>query len=328
MSRSLRGLTQPNAADRVIELAHGSVGAYLGIGTDFQWQTAGTQIDARGLGGYYCDFKHKADARLYAPGGWIEKALKGEPWASPMMVAQAALGFWERHLAGEPQADRFLALSDWLLRYGESDADGLIWRHDVPVPKYGLAPGWISGMTQGEGISVLLRAHALSGDSRFLDAAHRAFRPFLADTRDGGVTRQLDGVLVIEEYPTTMPTAVLNGWIFGLLGLHELRVATGDAEVETAFQRSWEGLLALLDRFDVGWWSRYSLAEHGRPDLAKPFYQRLHSVLVDGVDLAQPDPRLRAMSRRWERQITPVAMARIAINKTLFRAYRELPAKR
>jgi heparosan-N-sulfate-glucuronate 5-epimerase len=328
MTAGLRGRAA-EIADRVESLAQGSMGAYFGVGTAFHEQPAGRHIDPQGLAGYYCDFSHKVAPATAPQDAWLQTALAGGPWDWPMMVAQAALGFWERHLGGEPAAvDRFLALADWLIAYGERSALGIGWRHQVPVPKYGLAPGWISGMAQGEAISVLLRAHAHTGEARYREAAIGGFGLFTADVRDGGVMREIDGALVVEEYPTTTPTAVLNGWIFGLLGLHELRVATGEAEVAATFARTRAGLLALLERYDVGWWSRYSLRDHGRPDLAKPFYQRLHVVLLDAVDLAEPDPRLAAMARRWERDITRPAMARIAVNKTMFRVYREVESRR
>jgi heparosan-N-sulfate-glucuronate 5-epimerase len=309
---------------RVQRLASDTLGAYLEIGTDFQPQPPGTRVDPRGLAGYHCDFSHKADPSVQEPGTWLAGALAGEPWRSPMMVSQAALGFWERHLAGEDTLARFLALADWLLRYGERDERGLGFPHDYAVPKYGLTPGWRSGMTQGEAISVLLRAHAATGEDRYRDAASAAFGPFTAETPDGGVVRTLDGSLVIEEYPAAQPTAVLNGWIFGLLGLHELTLVDDRAVVADTFARTRAGLLALLPRYDVGWWSCYSLGDYGAPDLAKPFYQRLHVVLLGAVDAVAPDPLLRETAQRWEAQITRSAMARIAVDKVAFRARRAL----
>jgi heparosan-N-sulfate-glucuronate 5-epimerase len=316
-----------DAADDVVSFAQGSLGAYFGVGSAFHEQAAGQRIDPHGLGGYYCDFSHKVAPSEWREGTWLAKVLDGAPWGFPMMVAQAALGFWERHLAGEPVVDQFLSLADWLVVNAERSEHGVGWRHTVPVEKYDLAPGWISGMAQGEAISVLLRGHALTGSERFREAAVAAFGPFTADVGDGGVVRDLDGALVVEEYPTTTPTAVLNGWIFGLLGLHELRLVTEDDRVAEAFARSREGLLTLLERYDIGWWSRYSLRDHGRADLAKPFYQRLHSVLLDAMDLIEPDPRLHAMARRWEQDITRTAMVRIAVDKTTFRVYREVASR-
>jgi heparosan-N-sulfate-glucuronate 5-epimerase len=307
---------------RIANFVSGTLGAYLEIGTDFRPQPPGARVDPNGLAGYYCDFTHKADPSLEADGVWLAEALSGAPWWSPMMVSQAALGFWERQLAGEDTLDRFIALADWLIRYGERDERGVGWGHDLAVPKYGISPGWRSGMTQGEAISVLLRAHAVTGEDRYRDTAAAAFAPFTADVGAGGVVRTLDGALVIEEYPTAQPTAVLNGWIFGLLGLHELALVDDRPIVSETLARTQAGLLTLLPRYDVGWWSRYSLGDYGRPDLAKPFYQRLHTVLLDAVDLIAPDPLLRATARRWERQINTRAMGRIAIDKVAFRAGR------
>jgi len=317
--------TRPTAdgrRGRLAALTSSTLGAYLGIGTDFQPQRAGTHVDPNGIAGYHCDFRHKASAEEEVAGGWLDAVLRGAPWWSPMMVTQAALGYYERHLDGEDTAERFLTLADWLLRYGEDGPLGLAWRHDYPVAKYGLTPGWHSGMTQGEGISVLLRAHLLSGEPRFRDGARAAFVPFQTETPDGGVVRTLDRELVVEEYPAAEPTAVLNGWIFGLLGLHELALVDDGTDVAETLARTLEGLLALLPRFDVGWWSCYSLGDHGRPDLAKPFYQRLHVVLLDALDAVSPDPRFQATARRWEAQVTPLAMARIGVDKIVFRATR------
>jgi heparosan-N-sulfate-glucuronate 5-epimerase len=310
---------------RLTQMAADSVGAYLEIGTGFTPQPLGVRINPRGLSGYYCDFSHKVSPEEQRPGTWLAAALAGERWRSPMAVSQAALGFWERQLAGEDTAERFLALADWLLRYGDRDGPGLTWAHEYAVPKYGLAPGWRSGMTQGEAISVLLRAHALSGEDRYRDAASAAFHPFTVDVLAGGVVRTHDGALVIEEYPATELIAVLNGWIFGLIGLHELSLVEGRPEVADTFHRARSGLLALLPRYDVGWWSRYSLGDYARPDLAKPFYQRLHVVLLDGLHLAAPDPLLSSTARRWEGQIDRRAMVRIAADKVTFRIRRALP---
>jgi heparosan-N-sulfate-glucuronate 5-epimerase len=320
--RTVRTVRTRIREGRIARVASDSLGAYLEIGTDFQPQPAGRRVDPLGLAGYYCDFSHKADPSLLQPGTWLAGALAGEPWRSPMQVSQAALGFWERHLAGEDTIEPFIALADWLVRYGERDEHGVSWAHDYAQPKYGLQPGWRSGMTQGEAISVLLRAHAATAAERYLRTACDAFGPFTAQTPDGGVVRSLDGALVIEEYPAPEPTAVLNGWIFGLLGLHELTLVDDRAIVAETFWRTRAGLLALLPRYDIGWWSRYSLGSYGRPDLAKPFYQRLHVVLLDAVDLVTPDPLLLSTARRWEAQITTAAMARIGLDKLAFRARR------
>lgn len=291
----------------------------LGRSVDFAPQPLGERIDPAGLGGYYCDLSHKAE---HAVGGFpVDGFGEADRWVIP--IAQAALGFWELRLRGERGDQEFLGLARWLLEEGERGDHGLVWRTDFPVAKYGLGPGWISAMGQGQAISVLLRAELLDPGGDFGAAADEALGALLAPVAAGGTQNRLDGVPVLEEYPTTTPTAVLNGWIFALFGLHELSLAHGEPRAGELFEASADGLVELLPRFDNGWWSLYSL-QPGAPDLAKPFYQRLHPVLLDALGLLRPAPALTEFASRWRRQTTALGIARASLNKVGFRVRRAL----
>jgi heparosan-N-sulfate-glucuronate 5-epimerase len=311
------------ALQQALVEAKAGYNALMGRSVAFQHQPLGRHIEPAGVAGYYCDLRHKAqDAARFADG--MPRDPLGRLLAWPIPVAQVALGHWELALEGHDTHDRFLALADWLLDHAVPASGGLAWPCQVAVPKYGLSPGWHSALAQSETISVLLRAHLLSGQDRYLQMAHAALAPLLVPIDHGGVLRSLDGQPVLEEYPTERPAAVLNGWIVGLFGVHELANVTGDERARTLFDASLSGLLALLPRYDVGWWSRYSLLDHGRPDLAKPFYQRLHAVLLDALSLVRPDARLGETARRWEAQITRIALLRISANKIRFRIHRAI----
>jgi hypothetical protein len=315
--------------ERAWRTARGGFDAVAGRGTAFTHQPLGRHIEPHGLGGYYCDFRHKALAAAAHDDGFPRSSSRGgrAEWVIP--VAQAALGYWDLRLEDDPAGDGFLPLADWLLSTVEDTPAGLAWLTPHPVPKYGLAGNWPSAMGQGEAISVLLRAHDLSGDQRYLEVARGAFEPFLEDVADGGLAREWDGRLVLEEYPAREPVAVLNGWVFALFGVHEFATATGDERAAGLFARSSAALIELLPRYDAGWWSLYSLRpHHGRPDLAKPFYQRLHPVLLDGLALIAPDDQLTHYARRWERQITRRAIARSSVDKLAFRVHRALRERR
>jgi heparosan-N-sulfate-glucuronate 5-epimerase len=256
-------------------------------------------------------------------GRWLPELGTARAARPPVIsVAQAALGYWELLLEGKETAREFLRLADWLVDNAEPGPVGVVWRMKLPQKKYGLKPGWATAMGQGEAISVLLRAHAMSGAEHYLALARAAFEPLTLDVADGGLSRRVDGQTVLEEYPSDRPCAVLNGWIFAVLGVHELVNVTGDARARRIRDESASGVVALLPRYDAGWWSLYSLYDHGRPDLAKPFYQRLHPVMLDALHLARPDPALPRMARRWEAQITRLALARVAVDKLLFRLHR------
>jgi heparosan-N-sulfate-glucuronate 5-epimerase len=308
-------------ARRLRNAVVGGYQAVVGRGVNFTAQPLGQHVDPEGLAGYYCGFKHKAIAAR-ASGGMPHNGVTGEieDWVVP--VAQAALGFWELRLEGGSALPEFLHLVDWLESRAQPACGGVAWFNDFPQKKFGLAPPWLMGMGQGEAISVLLRAHAATGNAGYLDLAKAAFEPMRTPVTGGGAYRELDGWPVIEEYPTEQPCAVLNGWILALFGLHELGTSTGHHGAHELFESSAAGLVQLLPRYDIGWWSLYSLYPHRRPDLAKPFYHRLHCVLLRGLHLVHPDPILIDTARRWDEQATPLAVARASVNKVAFRMIR------
>ena len=294
--------------------------AVAGRGTDFTHQPPGRHVDPAGIAGYYCDFRHKALAAAEHADRFPRSSSRGgrAEWAIP--VAQCALGYWELRLEDHPAGDGFLPLSDWLVEQAEEASGGIVWRTPFAQEKYGLSPGWPSAMAQGEAISVLVRAHRATGEERYLDAARRAFVPMTVPVSRGGVLR--DGRPILEEYPSEQLCAVLNGWAFALFGLHELSLATGEAAPRTLLEESCAALIELLPQYDIGWWSLYSLYDHGRPDLAKPFYQRLHPVLLDALASIRPNPELTRYARRFEAQLGAVGIARASADKLVFRLRR------
>ncbi len=94
---------------------------------------------------------------------------------------------------------------------------------------------------------------------------------------------------VLEEAPSSPPSHILNGWIFALWGLRiwpwarrrsQPRGCTGEPV----------RLRETLPRYDVGWWSRYSLFPHAFTDLAKPFYHRLHADQLEVLGSSRRHP--------------------------------------
>ncbi|HEX9595262.1 MAG TPA: D-glucuronyl C5-epimerase family protein, partial [Anaerolineales bacterium] len=94
------------------------------------------------------------------------------------------------------------------------------WIYDYSLPFYGPNAPWISGMAQGEAISLLLRFHQIEPSEATERVTASALQAFFFPVADGGVVSAFpDGGLVFEEYPTGPPSQVLNGHIFALLGI-------------------------------------------------------------------------------------------------------------
>lgn len=271
--------------------------AALSWGPGYEPQPLGKRFGTEDVRGYYLDLSAKTTSSTAAA---PERLV-------PAGLAQLALGWWERSLGGEePAAAAFEGACELLLDRAVRQGDALVWPYDVPVPKYGLQPPWFSAMAQGQIASVFVRAGAA-------DAALAAVRPLL--DRGEQFVVDLGTGPVLEEAPTSPPSCVLNGWIYALWGVRDVAVGLGSAEAACLFDESVQALLATLDEYDTGWWSRYSLWAGGR-DLAKPFYHRIHVTQLEALHALTGFPELAAVARRWREYDTRTAAARAVLAKS------------
>jgi hypothetical protein len=283
----------------------------LSVGAGYEATPPGSFVDAASPRGYYIDFTAKTRTGDAAD----HDALL------PADLAQVALGWWERHLAGESTADRFLDAARSLRRHGVAADGDLLWPYDVPVAKYGLAPPWYSALAQGQAASVLVRAHALTREPELAEAARRAVAPLLPGSRSGLVAATREGP-VPEEAPSKPPSLILNGWIYALWGLWDVARGLDDDVAGAAFDASAACLRRTLQRYDLGWWSRYSLFPHRLPDLAKPFYHRLHADQLEMLNALVQHADFAAVAARWRRYDTPIHRMAVVAQKAAFAATR------
>jgi glycosyltransferase involved in cell wall biosynthesis len=219
----------------------------------------------------------------------------------PTTIAHYALAHWNQYLATDTGSHRttFLAQASWLveheMRIGE-DAGG--WPISFPHPDVPTRGPWLSALTQGSAISVLLRAYQLTREEVFLAVAHRAVRAFEQDILDGGVSAPLgaDGVF-FEEVAVYPATHMLSGFIFALFGLYDYVACTADARIEQLIQRSLTTLHGLLDEFDVGFWTRPDLL-HRR--LATPSHLTLQITLLEALARHSVCERCSTLASRWK----------------------------
>ncbi len=218
----------------------------------------------------------------------------------PTNVAQYALAQWNAYLTTGDERHRqaFMIQAQWLVEHETPLADDMGgWPIPFANPDYYAPEPWLSAMTQGEGISVLVRAYRLTGEEIFLHAARRAVRTFELDIRDGGVSAPIgEGGVFFEEVSVYPAAHILNGYLFALYGLYDYVALTGDARIAALIRRSFATLHTLIQEFDAGYWSRYNLLHK---HLAPRFYHALHITQFEALARYSSCEHCAALAGRW-----------------------------
>jgi heparosan-N-sulfate-glucuronate 5-epimerase len=324
-------MSAPSARDILLEISPGSVprlprlsyyrrivSAYL-IGGEshltFWHETPEENLNANPgeLGEYYMSFAEKADyAGVHDPAGIPQLDYRGKIGRqyNPIAIAQYGLGNYNlfRRNGNVDRRAKFLRAADWLVQHLEQNPQGLaVWNHyfDWEYRDTLRAP-WYSALAQGQGISVLVRAHLLcsnkeSGDSHYLDAAQRALASFFKPVTEGGVAFTDDqGEVWFEEYLVSPPTHILNGFIWAAWGVYDYFLATRDSSAQELFSRAVRTLTRNLDRYDLGFWSLYEQSGTRLPMVASPFYHQLHIVQLRVMHRLTGEDKFMRVADRWE----------------------------
>lgn len=175
--------------------------------------------------------------------------------------------------------DAFLIQADWLEKNAKRWGKGMVWTYDFDwnEGKAILRKPWISAMSQGLAMSVLTRAYKITHEKRYLETARSALPPFSIEVRKHGLMTKDGSLVFYEEYPAYPLARVLDGYIFALLGLHDLHKIGKDKMAGQLFTKGAQSLLLSLHRWDwKGKWSWYGT----RGLLSTPHYNRLNSRLL------------------------------------------------
>jgi heparosan-N-sulfate-glucuronate 5-epimerase len=289
------------------------VSAYLLSGQShltFWHETPEENPNANGseLGEYYMLFAEKANYDgAFDSAGIPQLDYRGTIGRqyNPIAIAQYGLGNYNlfRRSGEADRRDKFLRVADWLVQHLEPNARGVaVWNHyfDWEYRDTLRAP-WYSALAQGQGISVLVRAHRESGDSRYLEAARRALAGFFKRINEGGVAfTDENGDVWFEEYLVSPPTHILNGFIWAAWGVYDYFLATHDPSAQELFARAVRTLDRNLDRYDLGFWSLYEQSGTRLPMVASRFYHQLHIVQLCVMHRLTGENKFKRVADRWE----------------------------
>jgi heparosan-N-sulfate-glucuronate 5-epimerase len=260
------------------------------------------------LGPYYMTFEDKA---AY-PGPFDSEGVPQLDYHgsigvqyNPIAVAQYGLAQLNRFAeTGDRTAlDKGLTQARWLARSLEPNPRGIpVWMHHFDFDyRETLRAPWYSGLAQGQGLSLLVRAWAETGDEVYKQATQDAFMALSLDTGQGGVLhRDPDGSLWIEEYMLDPPTHILNGFLWALWGVRDLALVGADARAEPLFERCIATLERHMHRYDTGLWSLYEQSGTVLPMIASHFYHRLHIVQLRIMFAMTGRAVFQRYADRWE----------------------------
>lgn len=222
---------------------------------------------------------------------------------NPCAVAQLGLGHCQDVIDGNAHSlGPALALGEWLISWSELRSDGTRWLpYRFSIPEFGLNPPFYSGLAQGNAISLLLRLGLLAGEERYVRAAHELVAPMLRPVVEGGLSREVDGMWLIEEFVMQRLSAVLDGWMYAILALGDLANLTPSHERQQLFAHAVLSLEQLLPRFDLGYWSRADLYISNPPMPASHFYHQLHVLQLEALAMATGSPILGYYAVKWRR---------------------------
>jgi hypothetical protein len=265
------------------------------------------------LGRYYLDLRPVipvVESGYHGPldeqGVPLTRVGPGRPVYSTVTIAQYALALHDASmdLTDTGLQQRLLIQLEAIRAHVEADG---AWRgfsvHRWDNAKYGsLRAPWVSALSQGNGISALLRGFQRSGDKGQLQTAESMFAAMERDLRDGGVrTSDRCGHLWFEEYPSDPPLHVLNGFVFALFGVLDFARATGERKGWQWWEAGIETLKAHLADFDCGYWSAYDLryreltSLHYQLNIHVPQLEAMHALT--GLDI------FRRYAERWRQQV-------------------------
>ena len=286
------------------------------------------QFEPGRLGQYYMPFRTKADY----PGQYDEHGIPMLDYRgivglqyNPIAIAQYGLGNYNLYCrTGEPsRREKFLRVADWLVDNLEATPFGTqVWNHHFDWEyRDTLRAPWYSALSQGQGISVLVRAHQETSAVRYLDAARLAFETFQCGTDDGGVAyTDSRGYLWFEEALVDPPTHILNGFLWASWGVYDYFLHTNAAKASLLFAEAVRTLCDNLSHFDVGFWSLYEQSGTHMKMLASSFYHRLHIVQLRVMHRLTEEPVFARYADLWEGYQRSLVRRNLALGyKVLFK---------
>ena len=254
-------------------------------------QGMGTCYSKTEVRGYYNDLTEKVTkdaSEILVPKYYVDT---GEETYFSIGIFQYGLASYDLFLKTKKEIykEKLLACADWAVDNQQEDGSWVTFAYESPEHPY-------SSMAQGEGISMLIRAHIETQNEKYIIATKKAKKFILKPIVEGGVIVYSGEDVYLYEY--THAPLILNGWIFSLWGLYDYsKFISSDAEVKEVLNATLSSLKKKLPEFDIKYWSKY---ENGKR-ICSPFYHRLHIAQLKVMYDLFGDEIYREYAEKWEK---------------------------
>lgn len=254
-------------------------------------QKEGTIYSKTEIRGYYNDLTEKV-SRFGRDDNRVPTTIvdNGEEVYFSIAIFQYGLGAYDLYLKSgdNNMLEKAISCADWAVENQQKDGGWCTFAFENSKNPY-------SSMAQGEGISLLLRAHISTGEYKYLKAADLAKDFMLLPVDLGGTTRYVGEDIYLYEY--THEPLILNGWIFSIWGLYDYCCYTKDSETQKILNSTLISLEKKLKDFDIKYWSKYDDGKR----ICSPFYHKLHIAQLKVMyDLTGEDV-YNIYAEKWEK---------------------------
>ena len=132
--------------------------------------------------------------------------------------------------------------------------------YEFPYEPYKLEPGWYSALSQGQVLSVFARYLSMQSDEMISVLMVKIKNLLMLPIESGGLLRLTpEGYIWLEEYPSTPPSLVLNGFVSAVHGLHDfLALFPDDKPTKNLYDNCLRSVKESFTFYDVGFWLKYS----------------------------------------------------------------------
>lgn len=268
---------------------------------------ASSKISKDRIGEYYIDTRAKSNY----PGNYDENEiplvnLNGKDTYIPVTIAQYALGNYDKFI--DTNEEIYIKIvkkcADWFIEnIRELGINNKGYIHENSQEIYKIKAPWFSALAQAQAISVLSRYYNYSKEEKYLNIALELLESFEVKVINGGIFNLLNNDYFYEEYPSNIPSYVLNGFIFAIWGLLDLYIVSNNEKAKELYDKGIITLEKNINLYNIKWlnWSKYDLYPFKVKNITSIFYHKLHVEQLKAMYRLTGNDIFKVYYTKWEK---------------------------